>query len=503
MRENVHGAVRRPADASSPPSWHLLPIIDPHEPAERQADYFVERAARLAHDVDHRRVLRKATGTYYVAVDASKRRFLDHEAARDRAAEIKREAIAKLDVYLEEFERNVVKNGGKVHWAQDAAEAAAIIVDIGKSCGVRHVVKSKSMATEEIHLNAALTQAGIEPVETDLGEYICQLRDEPPYHIVTPVMHLTKGDIAQTFHDKLQLPRTEVAEELTMQARGILREKFVSAWMGITGGNFLVADVGMVALTENEGNARLSFSLPRVHVALVGIEKIVPRLEDLAVLWPMLSTSGTGQHLTCYNSLIGGPRRAGEFDGPNEFHVVLLDNGRTRLLADPEQREALQCIRCGACLNVCPIYKSVGGHTYGTTYQGPIGSVITPHLQGDLPHWKHLPYASSLCGRCSEVCPVRIDIHHHLLHNRRNSVRVGANGWAERLSFRLWLWTMQSSRRYRLAGWFARLGLGAFRLLRVDRWPVGNPARGWTKSRDLPVWSAQSFRSWWQQRRKS
>lgn len=501
MQSSPATANSEPSSGASAPPWQSLPIIDPHSPEHAQARQFIERSASIAHDADHRRVLRKATSTYYVAVDASKRRFVDHEAARDRAASIKREAIANLPELLEQFEARVVANGGIVHWAQDADQAAAIIVGIGKRAGVRHVVKSKSMATEEIHLNEALAKAGIDPIETDLGEYICQLRDEPPYHIVTPVMHLTKGDISRTFHEKLKLPRTEVAEELTMQARDILRQRFVAATMGVTGGNFLVADVGMVAITENEGNARLSFSLPKVHVALVGIEKIVPRLEDLAILWPMLSTSGTGQHLTAYNSLIGGPRRAAEIDGPGEFHVVLLDNGRTRLLADPEQREALQCIRCGACLNVCPVYKSVGGHTYGTTYQGPIGSVITPHLKGNLTAWKHLPYASSLCGRCSEVCPVRIDIHHHLLHNRRNGVRVGANGLVERVAFKAWLWAMRKPSRYRLAGKLARAGMRLFAALRVQRWPFGNPVAGWTKSRDLPVWPSKSFREEWQERR--
>jgi L-lactate dehydrogenase complex protein LldF len=258
--------------------------------------------------------------------------------------------------------------------------------------------------------------------------------------------------------------------------------------MGITGANFLVADSGMIAITENEGNARLSFSLPRIHVALVGIEKVIPRTEQLALLWPLLSTSGTGQPITAYSSLIGGPRQPGEADGPEEFHVILLDNGRTRLLADTEQRDALHCIRCGACLNTCPIYKNIGGHSYHTTYQGPIGSVITPHLR-DAEQWSHLSYASSLCGSCTDVCPVRIDLHHHLLHNRRNAVQRKFDNPLQRLAFKMWLWVMQDAARYRLAG---KLGMWAL------RFGLASPAaKPWTHTRDLPPPPRQSFRDWW------
>jgi L-lactate dehydrogenase complex protein LldF len=261
-----------------------------------------------------------------------------------------------------------------------------------------------------------------------------------------------------------------------------LREEFLTAEMGISGANFLVADMGMIALTTNEGNGRLSVSLPRIHVALAGIEKMIPRLEDLALFWPLLSSSGTGQALTCYSTLAGGPRRGDEPDGPVEFHVVLLDNGRTRLLANVEQRDALHCIRCGACLNVCPVYRTVGGHAYGTTYQGPIGSVITPHLRG-AQEWSHLPGASSLCGACTEVCPVLIDLHHHLLHNRRDAVSAGFNSRWERLVFKLWLWAMRGPRRFRMAGLLLRFG---------------RPLAGaWTKTRDLPPTPPQSFRDWW------
>ena len=253
------------------------------------------------------------------------------------------------------------------------------------------------MTGEEIHLPQALEKAGFEVVESDLGEFIVQLRGEAPYHIVFPSMHLTRGEIDETFQKKLGSEHADTPEELTMIARDVMRQKYCEADMGISGANFAVAETGHISITENEGNARLSTSLPRVLVSIVGIEKVVPKLDDLAVLLPMLATAGAGQNMTCYNTLLGGPRQPGETDGPTEFHVVLLDNRRTALLADPEQRDALHCIRCGACLNVCPIFKNIGGHSYGTTYQGPIGSVITPHLRG-LQSWKHLSFSSSLCG---------------------------------------------------------------------------------------------------------
>ena len=301
-------------------------------------------------------------------------------------------------------------------------------------------------------------------------------------------MQLTKADIARTFQEKLGTPLTDSAEELTMIARARLREEFLTADMGITGANFAIADTGMVAITENEGNARLSFSLPRVHVAVVGIEKLIPRFEDLALFWPLLSASGTGQAITAYSSLIGGPRQEREADGPREFHVILLDNGRTRLLADAEQRDALHCIRCGACLNACPIYKNIGGHAYGTTYQGPIGSVITPHLR-DAEEWSHLPYASSLCGACTDVCPVRIDLHHHLLHNRRNAVQSKFDDPIQRWLFRMWLATMQSPTAYAIASRLANLAL---------RLGVAQPLlKPWTATRDFPTPPKQTFKDYW------
>ncbi len=444
------------------------------------AQQFLRTAAAKSADLRHRAVIQTNMASYNVAVTRGKARFADWQNARRRAAQIKWETINHLDRYLEQFERNVIANGGRVHWAETSAEARNYILSLAHRHGVRKVVKSKSMTTEEIHLNDALEAAGIHAVETDLGEFICQLRHEPPYHIVTPVMHLTKADIARDFHEKLGAPLTDNAEELTRIARQKLRQEFLSADMGITGANFAVAETGMIAITENEGNARLTFSLPPIHVAIVGIEKLIPRVADLALLWPLLSTSGTGQPITAYSSLIGGPRRDNEPDGPAEFHVILLDNGRTRLLADAEQRDALHCIRCGACLNACPVYQNIGGHTYATTYPGPIGAVITPHLR-NAAEWSHLPYASSLCGACTDVCPVRIDIHHHLLHNRRNAVQKRLDHPLQRLIFRSWLWAMQSPVRYRLAG---KLGALACRL-------------GVKPPRAFPAPANQSFKDWW------
>lgn len=462
------------------------------------ASEFLRNAATKSADLAHRQTIRRNIATYDAAVARGKTRFEDWEEARRRCAEIKWEAINNLDRYLLEFERNVQSRGGRVFWASDAEEARRYVTDLAKARGVKRVVKAKSMATEEIHLAEALERCGIEALETDLGEFIVQLRHEPPYHIVTPAMHLSRGDIARLFQEKLEGVTTDDPEQLVAAARRALRKAFFSAEMGITGANFLVADVGMIALTTNEGNARLCTALPRIHVAIVGIEKVIPRLADLALLWPTLATAGTGQHLTTYNTLIGGPRQAGEIDGPDEFHVVLLDNGRTELLADAEQRDVLHCIRCGACLNACPVYRTVGGHTYATTYPGPIGSVLTPHLRG-LDEWQHLSYASSLCGNCTSVCPVRIDLHHHLLQNRRNAVETAGHGWRETLSFGLWRWAMMSGARFSLLGSLGRMSLRFVRALGLSGTFL-DPLKDWTRYRVAPEVPRESFRELWRKR---
>jgi L-lactate dehydrogenase complex protein LldF len=348
------------------------------------------------------------------------------------------------------------------------------------------------MTSEEIHLNAAMEADGYGVVESDLGEFIQQLRGEPPYHFVFPCMHVRRDEISDLFGKHLGTPPTDSPEELTMIARRHMRRLYVDADVGITGANFLVAETGQISITENEGNARLTVALPRMHIAISGIEKVVANLDDLAVLLPMLATAGAGQPMTCYNTLYAGPRKPGECDGPEEMHLVLLDNQRTAILADPEQRDSLHCIRCGACLNVCPIFKNVGGFTYGTTYQGPIGSVITPHLRG-LADWNHLSGASSLCGACTDACPVRIDIHHHLLHNRRNAAKTAPNRW-EKLGHRLFV--MVASRP-----WLFAAGGAAFRhtlwLTKKLRPPL---LRDWLATRDLPAAPAASFRSQWRAR---
>lgn len=461
---------------------------------------FQQAAGVKTHDLRHRAILQKATKTHHVGVEKGKQRFLDWEDARSQAAQIKWDALNHLDQYLEQFEATVKKRGGHVYWAETGEQCRDYVLALCKKHGVKKVVKSKSMASEEIHLNEIFHEHGIETIETDLGEYIVQLRNEPPYHIVTPAMHLTKGDIGRLFAEKLGSDPNATAEELTMIARGVMRRHFLTADMGITGGNFLIAETGSVVTCTNEGNARLSAGLPKVHVAIVGIEKVLPKLEDLSLFLPLLSTSGTGQALTVYNVLWNGPRQADEPDGPEEFHVILFDNGRTNLLADVEQREALHCIRCGACLNACPIFKNVGGHSYGTTYQGPIGSVITPHLRG-LAEFKHLSYASSLCGNCSEVCPVHIELHHHLLQNRRNSVRKGLGGEIERLAFRAWAWAMSNARRYRWANRLGRIGLRVLSTPAI-KGSMLDPMRGWTETREFPPMADESFKDWWRNRER-
>jgi L-lactate dehydrogenase complex protein LldF len=388
-------------------------------------------------DIEHRNKINFNIGKYNAAVPVGKLQFADNNLVKERAKNLKWLALETLDQHLEEFEMHFTARGGKVIWAQDSQEALDEILKICKEKNCKTVVKSKSMVTEEIHLNQFLTENGIESVETDLGEYIQQLDGEAPYHIVTPAMHKSKEDVAKLFADKLGTPSRLSPEQLTLVAREKLREKYLQAEIGITGANFLISDIGAIAITENEGNGRLTTAWPKTHIAIVGIEKMIPSMTDLALMWPLLSTYGTGQKVTVYSSIITGPKQAGEKDGPEEMYVILLDNNRTNILANPIQRESLYCIRCGACLNACPVYKNIGGHSYGTTYTGPIGSVISPNLNG-LEEYKHLSYASSLCGACTEVCPVKINIHGLLLENRRESVEQGMTIFSEKMAWKIW-----------------------------------------------------------------
>ncbi|HEU5071727.1 MAG TPA: LutB/LldF family L-lactate oxidation iron-sulfur protein [Verrucomicrobiae bacterium] len=460
------------------------------------ANAFKQSATQYCHDLDHRQRIRKALTGYEAKRDENKGRFQSWEEARQAAAEIKYEVINHLDQYLEQFVSNLEQRGVKVHWAGDAQEARELIVQIAREHNVWRIIKSKSMTAEEIHLNEALEKNGFNVFESDLGEFIVQLRQEPPYHLVFPSMHLTRHQISETFTEKLGAERVTEPEELTMIARRIMRQRFCQADMGISGVNFGVAETGMISITENEGNARLTTSLPRIHVALMGIEKMLRRMEDLALFLPMLATAGAGQPLTGYNTLYGAAKLPGEPDGPEQFHLVLLDNGRTGVLADAEQRDSLHCIRCGACLNVCPIFRNVGGHSYGTVYGGPIGSVITPNLRG-LQDWKHLSFASSLCGACTAACPVKIDLAHHLLQNRRNAVQQNPS-FFENLLWNGFSFVMQKPGLYRTSAKLA----GLFQPLHgLVKGSALDPARGWTQSRETPKIAKQTFTDWWRANR--
>ncbi len=455
-----------------------------------QSQIFVAKSSVKAADLEHRRKINFNIGKYNAVVPKGKEQFADTHLARERAKNVKWRAIETLDQQLEEFELNFTKRGGKVIWAEDAAQAVAEVIKICQEKNCKTLVKSKSMVTEEIHLNKALEQNGIESVETDLGEYIQQLDNEPPYHIVTPAMHKSKEDVARLFNQKLGTPVNYTPEQLTLKAREVLREKYVQAEVGVTGANFIISDIGGIAVTENEGNARLSCAFPKTHIAIVGIEKMIPSITDLGLFWPLLATFGTGQRVTVYNTIVTGPRQENEVDGPEEMYVILLDNGRTNILQNPKQRESLYCIRCGACLNACPIYKNIGGHAYGVTYSGPIGSVITPHLQG-MNDFKHLSYASSLCGNCTEVCAVKINLHELLLENRHESVEEGLTSFTERMAWKVW-------RLASLKRGMMNLGSGNFK-----NKVVNGMFKGWKEKRSDLNFSQKTFNQMWKERYKS
>jgi iron-sulfur cluster-binding protein len=432
----------------------------------------------------------------------------DWEGLRDRARATKDEVLLHLDTYLDQFAANAAHAGAVVHWARDAYEACGIVLNLIKDRGATNVVKSKSMVTEEIHLNKALEAEGIEPVETDLGEWIIQLAGETPSHIVVPAIHKTKTQIAELFIEKVGIERTDDVDKLTAAARRILRERFARAEVGISGVNFGVAETGTILILENEGNVRLTTSLPKTHIAVMGIEKILPRIADLDVFLKLLPRSGTGQNLTAYQSLITGVKRDANDEGPDEVHIVLLDNGRSRMLAHPVTRQSLACIRCGACLNACPVYQQIGGHAYGSVYPGPIGAVITPQLIG-YSKARQLPFASSLCGACREVCPVKIDIPELLLHLRAEITDGSANTekrsrkFGEGLAFRLYGFLWSDARKYRVGMKAGRL----FQKLLVRNGKIkkqGNvisrlmpPLTNWTARRDAPPLAPKSFREHW------
>ena len=471
------------------------------------------------------RALSNATNKAAEAREASAANLgVEWERLRTRAHAIKEHTINNLDYYVEEFAANVERSGGHVFWAFNAEEANRYITGVAHSEGVRLVVKGKSMMSEEIELNNALAAANVEVVETDLGEYIVQLAGQHPSHINMPAIHLSRSEISDLFTRKLNVDRTEKIEELASTARRLLRERFTAAEMGITGVNFAVAETGTIVLIENEGNIRLTTSLPRVHIALMGIEKVIPRLADLEVFLALLPRSASGQKITSNVSLLTGVKSLTEEEGPEQLHVVILDNGRVKILADPKLRESLFCIRCGACLNVCPVYQRIGGHAYGSTYSGPIGAVLTPQLIGR-ERAADLPFASTLCGACRDACPIKINLPAMLLHLRHeinepdrvnsqsDSVNNVANHsrlkvahslrrFAARTGFKLWATAMKNSCNYSRASRLARRLTRGINSIRGNAIPTVL-LRRWTKTRNLPPLATRSFREQWPEAAKS
>jgi L-lactate dehydrogenase complex protein LldF len=463
---------------------------------------FYERVDGALRDPVLHTALDRATGRFQsLRLDALA--SLPHaDTVRDRARMIRAHTLSRLDSYLEEFSEKVERAGGHVHFAGDAAALNRIVLDIAERRGVRLVVKGKSMISEETELNHALEARGLRVIETDLGEFIIQLAGETPSHIIVPAVHKTKEQIARLLHDKLGIPVYVEPAQMTAATRARLRSAFLEADLGISGVNFGVAGTGTICLVENEGNGRLTTTAPPVHVALMGIERLVPELDDLSVMLQVLARSATGQKATVYTNLITGPRRAGEADGPQELHVILLDNGRSRILGT-RVAEILYCIRCGACLNACPVYREIGGHAYGSVYPGPVGAVLTPAL-GGIAQWSELPHASSLCGACREVCPVRIDIPRMLLVERDQAARAGKLQWWLRLGLRAYALTATHPRLFGMATAVSRWGS---RILAAPTrgWIryLPPPLDGWTASRDFPAFAPSSFRSEFERHRST
>ena len=462
---------------------------------------FNQRAREALQDANLQLALDRAMHHFVDGRLAAFARLPHGEALRDHARIIRANAIARLDEHLETFERNARANGSIVHWARDDAEARAIVLKIAQENRVQRIIKSKSMLSEEIDLNRALERAGLDVLETDLGEYIVQLAHDHPSHIIAPVVHWPLEDVQALFHEHLGTPPDAGIAELTAAARQALRDAFLQADMGVSGANFYVAETGSVVLVTNEGNGRFVTTTPRIHVALVGIERVAPTLQELGTLLQLLARSATGQPLSVYTSIVTGPRRSSAEDGPEQVHIILIDNGRTNALAG-ELAESLYCIRCGACLNVCPVYRRLGGHAYGSVYPGPIGIVVTPALDGLFP-WHELPQASTLCGACTEACPVRIDIPRMLLKLRADSVDAGlAPAWL-REGLKVYA---QAAARPALFQLGRKLAANALRL--APKTPEGwikkmpGPLSGWTDSRAFPPLVKESFSERWQKRKK-
>jgi len=420
----------------------------------------------------------------------------DWQQLRESGRQIREHAMANLDHYLEEFERNCTRAGGKVHWARDGEEAKRIVTALVKASGSDEVIKVKSMTTEEIHLNVALEAAGVHAYETDLAELIIQLGNDQPSHIVVPALHKNRQQIREIFQREMNLPELgDKPQDLADAARRFLREKFLRVKTAVSGANFLIAETGGVCIVESEGNGRMCLTLPETLITIAGIDKVLPRFEDLEVMLQLLPRSATGERMNPYNSIWTGVH---EGDGPRSFHVVLMDNARTDVLADREGRQTLNCIRCGACQNACPVYRQTGGHAYGSVYAGPIGAILTPQLQ-QMHHAQSLPYASSLCGACYEVCPVKINIPEVLIH-LRNKVVVQKGLSAEAVAMKAMAAIFRSERRFRAA---QRLGrVAETPLVRKDGWIGWLPGLlgGWTQVRDLQEMPKETFRDWWEKR---
>jgi L-lactate dehydrogenase complex protein LldF len=455
---------------------------------------FLGGAAQALHDPGLQAALKRLTDTLMAGNRRGYAALAGSDQLRDHAKRIKEHTLAHLDRYLEQLEASVQARGGHVHWAETADDARRIIVDIARRTNCRRAVKSKSMTTEEVHLNSALEAAGIEVTETDYGEFIIQLAGERPSHLVAPAVHHTRESVARVLSQHLGQQLPDDARVLALTGRRLLRQKFAKADLGITGANFAVAETGTIVLVTNEGNGRLTTTCPRVHVALMGMEKVIPRLEDLPVFLKLLARAATGQMLSVYTTLITGPRRPGELDGPEEFHLVVLDNGRSKVLATPF-RESLQCIRCGACLNACPVYRRIGGHAYGGVYSGPIGSILTP-LYDSVGANHHLPHASSLCGACQAACPVRINIPHMLIGLRELEHHQKPKP-LERLAYRAWAGVLRRPWLYRL---LLRISRFVLRPLASEGWlkRLPGPGAAWTAVRDFPAPAPRSFRERWQ-----
>src|ERR1044071_9514951 len=448
------------------------------------SETFDQNAKAALADSHLRGALKNATSLFGERRKAAAASLPNWEDLRSEARAIKDEVLSHLDRYLEEFAGNAESRGAMIHWARDAAEANAIICALAIARKAQTVVKSKSMTTEETHLNDALEAAGMQVVETDLGEYIIQLADEPPSHIIAPAIHKTRQQVSELFTAELGMTPTDDVDMMTSTARATLRDRFASADVGVGGVTFAIAETGTIVIVENEGNIRLTTSLPRIHIAMMGIEKVIPRFADLDVFLKLQPRSGTGQRLTTYQSFITGIKRHATDEGPDELHIVLLDNGRSRTLAHPVTRQSLAGIRCGACLNDCPVYQQVGGHAYGSVYPGPIGAVITPQLMG-IEKSAQLPYASSLCGACREVCPVKIDIPRLLLHLRAE-IAPRKGKLSERLAFKMWAQVMMRPSLYKMSSVVGRV---------MQRFvPV---AKAWTNGRDLRPIESKSFHDLW------